>query len=252
MTTEFGDGEVFSWYAFLTALSWLAQLALLRAAAERYGGESSLRSDYETDPLPRFAPPSWLFAPVWSALYVLLCIVGFRLRTQCGGWAGSPATAPLALLVVSLALLVVWPAIYSGMRRKRLGILIQMVLLGVAITLCVLAWDCDVVSGVLTLPFAVWLGFALILACAIERRRAGLAPGMLGTQLGTQLGGGGGGGGSGGGGSGTTQRGASRAARHNGAISVRSTPVSHMPPVPPPTLSSGEPDYASCKLVISK
>lgn len=180
MTIISTDGEVVCWFVFLVTLTWLGGQALLRYAAERYGGDS-LRADYESEPRPRFAAPAWLFAPAWTVLYALLCVVGYRARTRCGAWEDGGA-APLSLFVCDLALLAVWPAIYSGARRKRLGIMIQVLALGTSIALCVLAWGCDILSGVLMLPLCVWLTYALILACAIERLRAGMTSGMLGAQ----------------------------------------------------------------------
>ena len=31
---------------------------------------------------PSFNPPSWLFAPIWTALYVLIAIAGWRVRSD--------------------------------------------------------------------------------------------------------------------------------------------------------------------------
>src|SRR5690348_3435192 len=62
---------------------------------------------------PRWAPPQAAFGPVWTALYVLLGVVGWRL--------GSRRVGPAVLTVhgVQLALNALWPGVFFAGRNRR-------------------------------------------------------------------------------------------------------------------------------------
>ncbi|MGB9043465.1 MAG: TspO/MBR family protein, partial [Pseudolabrys sp.] len=51
---------------------------------------------------PPFNPPNWIFAPVWTLLYIMVAVAGWRT------WQRGPRSAAMALWFVQLALNFVW------------------------------------------------------------------------------------------------------------------------------------------------
>lgn len=72
--------------------SWLTLLPFLAAVmpVAVIGGlsASTVPQSYDSLEQPAFAPPSWLFGPVWTVLHVMICVAGWLLWRRCG-W--SPA-----------------------------------------------------------------------------------------------------------------------------------------------------------------
>jgi translocator protein len=107
---------------------------------------------------PAFAPPDWLFGPVWTLLYVMIAVAGWLVwRSQ--GWA-SPL---IALWLVQMGLNALWTPIFFGLNMPGLA-LIEMVMLWMAIAACVVSFQRHVpAAGWLMLPYLVWVSFALLL-----------------------------------------------------------------------------------------
>ena len=121
---------------------------------------------YRTLRKPTFNPPSWVFGPVWTLLYLLMAVAAWRIS----GFAASPLrTAALLLFAVQLALNLLWSWIFF--RRHALGAaLAEVVVLWVAIaaTTAVFA-RVDAVAAWLMAPYLAWTTFAALLNGAIRR-----------------------------------------------------------------------------------
>lgn len=110
---------------------------------------------------PPFNPPNWIFGPVWSALYVLIAIAGWRtfLRNPTGtamilwvtqmllNWAWSPLWFSLHLI---------WPAFVCIM-------LMWLSIIGFIAT----TRRSDPVSAWLFAPYLLWVSFAALLNLSI-------------------------------------------------------------------------------------
>ena len=125
---------------------------------------SSVGTWYQTLQKPPFNPPDWLFAPVWTVLYVMMAVAGWRVwRTH--GLRG--ARAAMALFGIQLALNLAWSFVFFGYRLIGAA-LIEIVVLLVAIVLTtILLWRRDRVAGVLFIPYAGWVAFATALNFAL-------------------------------------------------------------------------------------
>lgn len=115
---------------------------------------------------PSFNPPAWVFGPVWTALYVMIALAGWRVwcRRERPG-------APFALGAwgLQLALNLGWSLLFFGARLVGVA-LAEIVLLLVAIVLtAALFGRIDRVAGWLLVPYAAWVGFAAVLTAAIWR-----------------------------------------------------------------------------------
>ena len=144
---------------------WWTVLPFLLAVAAVAGigglAASSAQSTYRALDLPPFAPPSWLFGPVWSVLYVFIGVAGWLLW-RSRGWDGV-----LWLWVGQLVLNLAWTPLFFGGDRYVLA-LVDIVLLDIAVAaLVALAWRTSRVAAWLLVPYLAWTCFATALNAGI-------------------------------------------------------------------------------------
>ena len=115
---------------------------------------------------PAWAPPPWVFGPVWTLLYLMMAVAAWLVWRQ-GGWRAQ--RGPLSLYVVQLALNALWTPVFFGLRSPGLALAV-IVLLGVAIVLTGRAFrSVSSAASWLLVPYLVWVVFAAALNFAIWR-----------------------------------------------------------------------------------
>jgi len=134
---------------------------LLVAVAAGAGSLSAPDAWFEALQKPSFNPPNWVFAPVWSVLYVLIAVAGWRVYRKAGF---VPAIAAwLAQLLVNA----IWSPLFFGMHRIDLA-LIDIIILDVLVLATIaMFFPRDRVAGWLMMPYLAWIGFATALNAAI-------------------------------------------------------------------------------------
>jgi tryptophan-rich sensory protein len=146
----------------LGLLAWL----LLTFAAAAVGAIASANAGrfYAELTRPSWAPPAWLFGPVWSVLYALMGISAW-LVWQAKGFPGAPGA--LILFIVQLAANAFWSWLFFTWHKGGLAFL-DVLVLWVLILLTVVAfWRSSRVAAALLLPYLAWVTFALALTFAI-------------------------------------------------------------------------------------
>ena len=114
---------------------------------------------------PAFTPPSWLFAPAWTTLFVLMGLAAFLIWRK--GLRERGVKIALAIFIIQLILNVLWSAVFFGL-KSPLGGLIVIALLWVAILLTILSFSgLSRATGLLLLPYILWVSFAAVLNGAI-------------------------------------------------------------------------------------
>jgi tryptophan-rich sensory protein len=108
---------------------------------------------------PSFNPPSWVFGPVWTVLYVMIAVAGARTWESGSGGFG--------LWLGQMALNFAWSPVFFGLHRTGLALAIILALLALILTFIVRRWRADLVSALLFVPYAAWVGFASLLNAAI-------------------------------------------------------------------------------------
>ncbi|RUT28554.1 tryptophan-rich sensory protein [Arsenicitalea aurantiaca] len=112
---------------------------------------------YEGLDKPFFNPPNWVFGPVWSTLYVLIAIAGWRtFLDDRGGLA-------MKLWVAQMVLNWIWSPVFFGAENLVLAFGIILVMLATIIAYIVVVSRRDRLSALLFVPYAAWVGFASIL-----------------------------------------------------------------------------------------
>lgn len=119
---------------------------------------------------PAFNPPAWIFAPMWTALYLAMGIAAFliwRLGTDVPG-----VSLALGAFAVQLGLNWIWSFLFFGMKSPLLG-LIEILVLWVAIAVTmVLFFRLSKSAGTLLVPYLLWVSFAALLNFEIWRLNA--------------------------------------------------------------------------------
>ena len=112
---------------------------------------------------PSWTPPSWVFGPVWSVLYLCMAVAAWLV------WRKGNALVPLTFFAVQLAFNAAWSWLFFGLHSPGAA-LIDIVLLWIAIAATTIAfWRRSVVAGLLFLPDLAWVSFAATLNFAIWR-----------------------------------------------------------------------------------
>lgn len=110
---------------------------------------------------PSFNPPSWVFGPVWTLLYLMMGIAAFLVWQK--GWASGAVKTALALFAIQLILNGLWSILFFGLRSPGLALAdIILLWLSVGATM-VLFWGLTPVAGMLLLPYEAWVTFAALL-----------------------------------------------------------------------------------------
>lgn len=112
---------------------------------------------------PSFNPPSFVFGPVWTFLYILIGISGYL------AWSAKAPRSSMAIYALQLALNLGWSLVFFGLRRPDLAF-IEILALWVSIIANVLAfWKVHRTAALLLLPYLGWVSFAAVLNFAIWR-----------------------------------------------------------------------------------
>ncbi len=149
----------------------LGKLALFILACELAGviGSiftiQSIPTWYATLIKPPFAPPNWLFAPVWTILYALMGIAAFLIweKTMLKGAQKKKAASALNIFWLQLALNVLWSIVFFGARSPLLGLIIILLML---FSIALAMWRfyyIDWRAFWLLAPYILWVGFATLL-----------------------------------------------------------------------------------------
>jgi tryptophan-rich sensory protein len=121
---------------------------------------------YSTLRKPAFNPPSWVFGPVWTLLYLLMAIAAWRILQAP---PSALRTAGLSVFAGQLALNFLWSWIFF--RRHATGAaLAEILTLWIAIAATAILFSrLDSIAAWLLAPYLAWTAFAALLNAAIFR-----------------------------------------------------------------------------------
>jgi benzodiazapine receptor len=133
----FGAGLLGNWVTIPEIPTWYAELAK-----------------------PAWNPPAWVFAPVWTVLYLMMATAAWLVWRRAG-WRA--AWLPLGLFALQLVLNSLWTILFFGLQRPDWAA-VEIVFLGLAILLTLIAFlRRSALAALLLLPYLAWVGFASVL-----------------------------------------------------------------------------------------
>jgi benzodiazapine receptor len=127
---------------------------------------SSVNTWYAGLAKPSFNPPDWVFAPVWTVLYIFIAVAGWRVWRAAGF---TKARGAFSVYWLQLALNLVWSFLFFGMHLISVALIDIMALLAAILVTIVRFWPIDRIAAILFMPYAAWVGFATALNAAIFR-----------------------------------------------------------------------------------
>jgi tryptophan-rich sensory protein len=122
---------------------------------------SSIGSWYSTINKPFFNPPSWIFGPVWTFLYILMGISVYLAIKK-----GADMKA-VSIFGLQLALNTLWSILFFGLRNPLLAFA-EIIILWIVIMVNIKAfYRYAKVSAYLLIPYILWVSFAAVLNLSI-------------------------------------------------------------------------------------
>ena len=110
---------------------------------------------------PSFNPPSWIFPPVWTTLYVMMSLAIWRV------WIISYNYKIIKLYFIHLFFNTLWSVIFFGFHQIGLALLNIIVILIFILILMKRYLSLSKLSFYLMIPYLFWSSFALILNTSI-------------------------------------------------------------------------------------
>ena len=111
--------------------------------------------------LPSFNPPSWVFAPVWSSLYLMMSLAIWKI------WINTFDIKLLKIYFVHILFNSTWTIVFFGFHQIGLALLNLIIILIFILILMKEFFKKDKISFYLMVPYISWSSYALVLNTAI-------------------------------------------------------------------------------------
>jgi len=122
------------------------------------GTISEIPTWYSALSKPSWAPPNWLFGPVWTTLYILMGIALFLVWRE--GLNRSDVRFAILIFAVQLVLNLLWSIVFFTY-HSLFGSFIVIMLLWIAILANIIAFSIiSRTAGLLLVPYIVWVSIA--------------------------------------------------------------------------------------------
>lgn len=131
-----------------------------------YATQSGVNTWFPTLEKPSFNPPNWLFAPVWSLLYLLMGVAAGRVWDRID-FDRENVKKALVLFWIQLALNALWSVLFFYFHNPLLA-LIEIILLWLLIYETHVKFKAiDKIAGWLFIPYLAWVAFATVLNASL-------------------------------------------------------------------------------------
>ena len=139
-------------------------IILITSSASAIGGFTTATFKepwYSEIILPSFNPPSWVFGPVWTTLYILMSIAIWRI------WVIFHDRKILNLYFFHLFFNSTWSIVFFGFHQIELALINLIIILIFIIILMKIYFDKEKISFFIMIPYFLWSAYALVLNSAI-------------------------------------------------------------------------------------
>ena len=113
---------------------------------------------------PFFNPPSWIFAPVWTILYIMMGIAAFLVwKKSAWGWKDNQIAVALLIFDIQLMLNLLWSVLFFAWGSPFFAFLEILLLLFFILFTIIKFKKIDIRAAYLMIPYLVWVMFATVL-----------------------------------------------------------------------------------------
>ncbi len=110
---------------------------------------------------PSFAPPNWVFSPVWITLFVLMGISLYLVWRMLP--KGENVRTAIILFAVQLVLNMLWSIMFFGL-QSPFAAFVEIIFLWMAILLTIIVFfRVSTIAAALLIPYILWVSFAAVL-----------------------------------------------------------------------------------------
>ena len=127
---------------------------------------SAILDWYPTLEKPSFNPPNWIFAPVWTALYIMMGIAAGLVWNRIK-YETEVVKKALVFFIIQLILNAMWSYLFFGLRNPMLAGL-EIIVLWLMIYETYIQFNkINKIAGYLFIPYLAWVSFATVLNASI-------------------------------------------------------------------------------------
>ena len=106
----------------------------------------------------KFNPPEWIFAPVWTTLYLMMTLaIWFFWHSK------NRDMNTIYIYFIHIIFNTTWSIVFFGLHQIFLALIVLIILIGLIITLIIRYKRVNFVSYYLMIPYLLWCCYALFL-----------------------------------------------------------------------------------------
>jgi benzodiazapine receptor len=120
-----------------------------------------VKEEYLALKKPSFAPPGWIFGPVWTVLYIMMGVAAYRIFGL--GWDRAAVRTALFMFAIQLFFNLIWTPLFFGWQLRGAAFLDIVLLLVFLIMTTLKFYQLDYWAGYLLIPYILWAAFASVL-----------------------------------------------------------------------------------------
>ena len=110
---------------------------------------------------PTFSPPSWVFGPVWTTLYLLMSLAVWL------SWLSQKDKKTLKIYFIHIFFNAIWSVIFFGFHQISIALFDLLIILFFIIWLMRIYYKSNKLSFLLMIPYLLWSSYALLLNVSI-------------------------------------------------------------------------------------
>ena len=116
---------------------------------------------YSSLTLSPYNPPSWVFGPVWTTLYIFMSLAIWKV------WTKFYETKILIIYFIHILFNASWSVVFFGFHEILLSLINLIIILAMVIYLTIIFKSRDNLSFLLMVPYLLWSSYALFLNASI-------------------------------------------------------------------------------------
>ena len=114
---------------------------------------------------PAFNPPNWIFAPVWTTLFIMMGVAAYLIWDK--GLEKKEVRSALAIFGLQLILNVLWSVLFFGIQLPLFAFIDIIMLWASILATIIYFYRISAAAAYLLIPYILWVSFASILNLSI-------------------------------------------------------------------------------------